>query len=764
MTYPDKNDFYYFAVFDRTSRELLYTKYNFNFDLYKNDFELSFITKREIFYDFLIRNNTVYEIEFSVKEELIKYFFPITKQIVNYFEKYSYIFHPNTMIISHPLTYVSFNLLLENEFELVDYTDEQVVRIQDYIYIDKDSKYTKYNFIFYNYSLDFNVWGNHLTVFTDFIVRTLFINKVIIGAYGYGFPVEPFSKYFYQNDIELDDYLIQYSVTTNIDNVYKNINNINYKLYGELNPDLKVFEGNTELLKEHYLRYGQFERRIVPFYTYNNNTNIDNIQKSIVIVSGNNSNSSGFLYQSTNYDIINEVKQVYLVFCYHVIKDILNKNVIKVTIDYKETDRQVEFKIIGYDMYTDVCVAIYDATLNYNKIFNSDIETKYIQTLYLDLFEHVNISDDVFTIGNIKLIDNLSYLNGKVIDPKYSGVFSNPFMLSIPESLLLEIYGSKGFSGSPIFKGNVNEPSTVKCIGMIQLGIGDYLQYTVGIRSFTLGNIIENTILRWFLYSKLYANNISILNNLLYDAYPKKWLGTKNFYYHPTESYRKFPELSNFNYNGGIIIQDFIIGFNFEDRYFIYDAIDLKKYTSVRLDTPLLKSRMYNRYIYSSRRPIILKSITFFESINSMYKKYDLGKFKNQYSYDIITYGLGQLATYQNNNKYSNPILREYPILEFEYFYYNGLEWILETEKIGGNTKEWYNTYTNSSGDIFYQHKFEYPNILLTYTPIYSYYLLDDTTDCFPHNETRDFKNVLSLKSSDQFKIISKSELNPLHK
>ena len=50
----------YFNVYDKQTKKLKYSKKNFNFDLYKKDFNLNDKTKLEIFDHFLIANNTAF--------------------------------------------------------------------------------------------------------------------------------------------------------------------------------------------------------------------------------------------------------------------------------------------------------------------------------------------------------------------------------------------------------------------------------------------------------------------------------------------------------------------------------------------------------------------------------------------------------------------------------------------------------------------------------------------------------------------------------
>ena len=68
MQSPD--EYLCFAVFDSTTNQLLYSKYNFNFDLYGSDFDCSELSKNQMFYNFFNRNETDLWNPFSVKPEL----------------------------------------------------------------------------------------------------------------------------------------------------------------------------------------------------------------------------------------------------------------------------------------------------------------------------------------------------------------------------------------------------------------------------------------------------------------------------------------------------------------------------------------------------------------------------------------------------------------------------------------------------------------------------------------------------------------------
>ena len=72
MSYiQSENVLFFFAVFDSVSHHLLYTKYNFNFELYRNELtpNIDIANKAKIFHDFLVRNESSLDKPFSVKSE-----------------------------------------------------------------------------------------------------------------------------------------------------------------------------------------------------------------------------------------------------------------------------------------------------------------------------------------------------------------------------------------------------------------------------------------------------------------------------------------------------------------------------------------------------------------------------------------------------------------------------------------------------------------------------------------------------------------------
>ena len=650
---------------------------------------------------------------FSVLSDLVKYFNPITPEIQKYHDTYGYCPALNYMQSVNPTGIVSSDVILDQQFQLIAYSDDSVRRLQDYIYYDEFSIfYTKYNFDFDAYKKDWNVFSiKYLPVFTDFVLRTQYLNHTIIGAYGYGKPIDSFKKYFIQS-AGLEEYLLKYSVTSIYTRVSNSYPNIDWNQYKALNSDL-LYPTVPEL-QEHYIEYGQFEQRVIPFISTANSVITGKTRAVVSVLQNGGGSASGFLYTGSSYNTVNGATQVYLVTCYHLIASSEDKNSINATVNYfdsmqnKQVTDQLAFRIIGYDMFTDVMVGLYDPTLDYNIQFNSGLNIDGIPAIDIDGMVNPQKNDSVYTIGNIGDLATNIVIEGKIMDNKYRGDYNTTFVLGIPDSYLINFNVESGISGSPIFQDNNDN-----CIGMIVGNVGSKTQYTVALSGYYLSAIAFNAIEKWYTFLKIFpVYNINTLNFFIKDAFQKKWLGIKCKYYNENAKFMN-PAFNNFNLNNGLIVSDFIIGINKTTHKFITNTLDLDKYNVVPLNTPLLNTKMYQRFIINKRVPIIIESILAFENVESDFDNFTLGLKDNQYGYNVITYDLTQIESLLNDPKYINVVKRLFPQLSITYHYYNGNTWVKDTELVGGNTPDWYSEYVSDNGKLIYQHRFEFPLTLI---------------------------------------------------
>jgi len=722
------SDLYVFNVFDPVSKNMLYSKYNFNFALYSSSRNLdSSLTKTQVFKLFLQENGTTYDKPYSLSPELIQFFTPITQEMITYINSIGVI-HGNYMSFTNPGTYISDSGLVESQFDLVEYNDTKIRFIQDYTYTTSGSgmEFTKYNFDFNSYSNDFNIYGSKLFIFTDFVFRCIHLSDAIPDSFGYGLP-DQFMKYFLNID-NLNEYLVSHGVTSNNLGVYKNPANIDWNSYAKINTDINTTD--QVVAKNHYYMYGQFEIRYFNFLetlsVLKNSDLIINATANIYSSTGGTL-SSGFLYSNNDGNI-------YLICCYHIISDSQNLNVLRASFGLSSNVNNVpsktttaEFRIIGYDIMSDIIVGLFDPTLPYNSTFNVDL-SKY-ETVGLTSSYSLNNGESVFFIGNIGALGNNSLISGNVMNTNYFGTLSSTFEIGDPDSILLTSSSVSGLSGSPIWIGNPEATDQIlTCVGMVNSKLraaNDVVTFTQGIQAKIMVNVINNIIGNWFYFTTnpKFSNNSILISYLLKISSQKSWLGTTCSYFSGSTSTAKFPVLSNLPYTGGLIIEDFILGLNLVQKSFIKDVMMLGEFSAIKLNTPLLNTKIYQRYIESSKSPIVIKSLSYFNGLTSEYNKFYIGRYGNQVSFGSFTYGFLPLLAAPLNipdaDSYLFAINSVYPQLIIEYYYFDGGKWVLETESVGGTDASNYSTYTDSYGNKFYQNNFVLPYILYPYFSTY---------------------------------------------
>jgi len=704
----NREDLRYFSTYNPITKLLEYSKYTFLFEMYEKDFNLENKTKVEIFDDFLERNETDWRKIVYVKPDLKKYFGPMTQEVLDYNDKFAATFYIGSMNVGIPDNYVSESTIIENQWKLVNYGINQTRRLSDYFFTNTDILYTKYNFNFEKYSTDYQVYGNNLVVFTDFVFRTLQFNDHPTGLYGNSDP--GFLSIYFLEIPDLRDYLSEYGCTSIWKNVTtKNIDNIDYIAYGKLK---KLPYTDRDLLMEDYLRWGQYEKLEIIFNPVEETSVEINLQ-SICNIYTSKTIGTGFLYQSS--DLSSD--ETYIVTCAHLI-DVSNLDTFRASFNVNQIDPNVlnnvaEFRLMGRDLYTDILVGIFDATLPFNKSNNVNI-SQYKKLRINDTFT-AKQGDEVYTLGSIGYIDNDSYLEGKIMDPKYYGNFDTK-STTIPPTYLVDMRGAGGISGAPLFSKNNDK----EVIGMIAGKIED--KFLIGLTPFYLDNIVSNIIQNYEFYSILYKDDPIKLSFFLKNGFPKKWLGINAYYYNHKLSKQYFKSLSNFNYLGGVFISEFILGYNWIKDCYVYDTDSLSKEGVFVFNSPLINSNMYKRHVDSSRKPIVMTALSFYEGLTGVYKKMQLGKYGNQEGLYNLYYGLtttGAVNTSNFGDGYFNSFARTLSNVIIEYYYYDGLNWIFETEEIGGNSKEWFTTYVDNLGNKFLQNRFELPLFLVPYTKSY---------------------------------------------
>jgi hypothetical protein len=717
----------YFNVFDKNTKQLLYTKYSFNFDLYSTSRNLDAnLSKIEIFSLFLKENGTTFDKPYSLSQGLEIFFNPVTNKMIEHINLIGNT-HFNYMSYSNPISYIPFSELIEKQFDIINYDDTQIRFIEDYTYTtDKNNlTFTKYNFDFDLYSNDFNIYGSKLFIFTDFVSRCLNLSGALPGTFGYGLP-DQFVKYF-KNIPDLSDYLIKYGITSNDLGIFKNPANIDWNSYKNLNPDLKSNDPN--ILKQHYYMFGQFEFRkfdfLQKFSIKKNSDLVINGTANIYSTSGDGL-CSGFLFSNGNGNI-------YLITCYHIIKDAANMNVLRASFGINSNIDNIasptttaEFTIIGYDTMADIAVGLFDPNLPFNYTFNIDLSS--YQTFQLTTSYELNKGDSVFYIGNVGNITTNPVIKGNVMNEKYPGLLDDTFNIGSPDSILIDSPSTTGLSGSPIWLGDPNATDgKITCVGLVNSRLNidnDIVTFTQGLQARIIVNIVNNAIGNWGYFQAVpkFSSNPILIEYLKILTSPKSWLGITCSYYNGKFSTQKYPFLNNLPYTGGLVVENFILGFDFVKKEFITNANKLGEFSSIKLNTPLLNTKMYKKYIDTSKLPIVIKSISFFNGLTSEYNNFLFGRYGNQQSYGSVTYGLLPIKIglmtppeYPDADQFLFPIYQVYPTITIEYFYYNGGNWVLEKEDVGGTDSSYYSIYTDGYGNKFRQHNFQLPYILYPY-------------------------------------------------
>ena len=725
-------DIIHFAAF-ADSTELLYTKYNFNYEKWAEEFGYVVVDKLAIFKDFLKRNGTTYDKPYTVRPEYVQYFLPITQEIISYMVKYGYSIHSNYLRNTSPPTYYSSQILLQQQFDLVEYTDSQIQRLVDYFFLANkvnNIKHTKYNFNFELYSQEWKVYGSKLFIFTDFIVRCIYLSGTIPGTTGYGLPIE-FEKYF--KEVEgIQEYLVNYSVTSVFPSQYKQVNNINWLSYKELNPDLDQ-NATIPQLREHYYLYGQFELRKFLF----NQIPLNNIQRAensvgLMYSPGNRKKLIGTAFLIENTSPTSIISNKYLITTYHLIEDSKNKNTVRCIFSIQNPNNvlgvplviEAEFLVIGYYKSLDILICAYNPTSEWNIQNNVDINK--IPVLNIDNSINLQKNDVVNYIGNINQNGLQESLSGNIIDDRYAGQFLTNFDIAPPISYIININSVPGVSGSPLL---VYRNTNYICVGMItnQLEIGPV--YTQAINSSILTEYIQRAIDYFAFLFNFYLGNLNKVFTGLQTAAANSicWVGSVLEYYDVINSRNKFDALSNFSYYGGVLITDIIQGFNPVTRTFVVNQNDLVDLNVIPLFSPFLNSSIQLRFVESGYQPIVLKSMTTYVggSGQGTYQTYYFGKYGDQRSFAQFSYNLVPVGTYLIKDldlpeSYANVTYKIYPQITFDYYYFNGKEWVEESILIDYDEKNLV-TYTDNLGNKYLQNPLDYPIIMVPYNkPFYS--------------------------------------------
>ena len=704
---------YNFLIFSEDKR-LLYSKYNFNFDKFILDNKLNPTTdKQAIFKQFLTLNGSIsnpyYDPRtdpanpkfvdvlepYSLKKELEQYFNVLTDdehdKIVSYINRYGV---PRRFQYTTDSLEINNTNIQKNQFDLVEYTHDQYNRIHNYM-INVGNNfmvYSKYNFDFEAYSTDYKIYGSKLLIFSDFVFR----NYDLMG-----YRINPaFEKYFFPMTKETLDNIVSNGISSFLPISNRSDINIDLDHYINTYPELGL-ENHTEALNYIY-HTGQFELRNVKFIDQNK-TPMDQTKLGVCSVTLNieepTPTYSGFLYQ-------NKYNDYFLTTTYELIKQHKHINIIYGLFENKTHNQMIAFRIIGYDVISNILMAIYDPNINYNKMYKPDITLQYplkLKKTYIN-----DQTKPVYLIGDMDCDDGIS--GSKT---------------SMPESMILKTYTYHTMLGSPVlYEETVNGTTEFFVSGILINNFENEDTFssnmTLALNNIIMINVMFFMILRWRdLMNEIEANKETdptyemspeLIDERIKDGSPKAWLGIESSYYTPKLKY-SHAEFVNFNYIGGLVVSNIIVGINTKTDQYVYSSYDLADKAVIRLYSPLENTLLHRRFIENGQAPIVIKKIRFYDCISDSLRDMYLGKYGGQESYSRYSYGHQYILYKPSPPNSINPSYFVFPPIYITYYYFDGNHWIEEEIQVGSTENDFIVSY-NVGKYNYIQNKFEYPMIL----------------------------------------------------
>ena len=636
--------------------------------------------KMSIWQDFWANINGDYSLPYNVPENMKQYFTPITSEIQKYVSKYG-VFHGEYCNI----TAVD-NLLIEPTVvlprlssELINFTDRQIRRIQDYYFIEPPNTfiYSKYNFDFEQYSIDFKMVDTHLVLFTDFYVRNKVLNGVANFVLGEGI-YPPFKKYFKQSP-GLVTYLETNSVLTNFYAGLKSFNNIDFEAFVRVN---NLQDSNPQ---ETFMTTYQFQQLQVPFFTNKDSRN--SIEKSSCCVVFQENVGTGFLIDISS--IMNDNKQ-YLITDSNLFTASFNVTTFFAIFQQNGINTKVQFKVVGFVKYAGFLLGVFDPLLPYNQAYG--INTLSIPSIPIVSNNDVLNGEKLYATGSYDMSCPFNLISGFVTDNVYTHNFQI-VVQGLPESILLDASSKKGCFGGPVWKeDDLGNPILV---GMLTRSLyNDQLSVVCKIEPIltviTLNS--QNKAPQPINYA-MYLRKLSIVSK----------------YVHPLLQ-EQYPMLNNLNYIGGIHVTNIILGYNTSTDTPIY-SINNINYKNVKLINNLFVGTNFYNYVLSGNGVVI-------KSLNGVL----MGKFFGQRPYSDFVYGVGPFKRIGTKpipsrftGKYVNSTVNVYNPIVVEYFFYDSNEWKLTSETIGIDINDYMYVEDSIGTDMYVQHKSEYPVSLISY-------------------------------------------------
>jgi hypothetical protein len=449
------------------------------------------------------------------------------------------------------------------------------------------------------------------------------------------------------------------------------------------------------------------------------------MERSCCSIISENNVATGFLIDVRH--ITADVNEKYVITCAHVLPS-ENATTFYAIFQQHNSDETItnikaQFRVIGYDSYADLMVGYFDTTLPYNKTYNVDISLIPNIVINNTVLNNVIEGDDVYTIGTYDLQTTSTFIKGTISNNTFTQSFRvNEFECGVfPESILINANTRTGMSGSPVWKKD--DFGKESLVGMLTGTL--FNKMAVAVKSDLLYTGLNTMVNNYLYYNNKFNGDLIKTRQFTNLGLNKCWLGIYGEYFHPNLIF-KYKELTNFNYIGGIVISKIVLGYDTAQEEFIFSKNQINN-NVVLLNSPLLNTNLYKFVIDTNI--VVLKSLSFFNSITAEYDTINLGKYLNQSTYSQFTYGFnlmrsGVATTFDflgNGGNFLSHLISTYPSLIITYSYLGKdvdntgqFIWNDATEIIGGNTSDWYSVVKD--GDYsFLKHNFTLPIFLRTY-------------------------------------------------
>jgi len=183
----------------------------------------------------------------------------------------------------------------------------------------------------------------------------------------------------------------------------------------------------------------------------------------------------------------------------------------------------------------------------------------------------------------------------------------------------------------------------------------------------------------YYKYLELDTNikkDINSFTKYVISGFPKVYLGIKYTHFSHNDIIKNPSLITVFNiYNifGGLWMNDFIKGFNFVKKQYIYNLLEREKKDTISIQNPLIYTKLWKIFHQdlSSKFPILLTKIIYFNFWIRQNIMLELGKFnslnlKTQYDYYDINRERKDTISFVKSDYFSS----QRGISDFIYFYY----------------------------------------------------------------------------------------------